>query len=98
MPAQSPTLSPTLSAMVALGDTGLDLADEVRADVRGLGEDAATDTHEHGKQGAAEAEALEHGRRIGVVGEQHDAGAEQAQANREHADDAAGAEGDVEAA
>jgi hypothetical protein len=42
MPAQSPTLSPTLSAMVAglrgvvLGDAGLDLADEVGADVGAL--------------------------------------------------------------
>ena len=85
-------------ARVVLGDAGLDLADEVGADVGGLGEDAAADTHEHGEQGAAEAEALEHGRGVGVVGEEHDAGAEQAQADGEHADDAAGAERDVEAA
>ena len=45
MPAQSPTLSPTLSAITAgvarvvLGDAGLDLADQVGADVGALGED-----------------------------------------------------------
>jgi hypothetical protein len=66
MPAQSPTLSPTLSAMVAAlrgsssGMPCLDLADQVGADVGGLGEDAAADTHEHREQGGAEAEALEH--------------------------------------
>ena len=85
-------------ARVVLGDAGLDLADEVGADVGGLGEDAAADTHEHGEQRATEAEALEHGRGVVVVGEQHDAGAEQAEADGEHADDAAGAERDVEAA
>ena len=51
MPAQSPTLSPTLwSAITAglpgvvLGDSGLDLADQVGADVGGLGEDVAAET------------------------------------------------------
>ena len=85
-------------ARVVLGDARLDLADEVGADVGRLGEDAAADAHEHGEQRAAEAEALEHGRGVVVVGEQHDAGAEQAEADGEHADDAAGAERDVEAA
>ena len=47
-------------AGVVLGDALLDLADEVRADVGGLGEDAAADTHEHRQQGRAEAEALQH--------------------------------------
>ena len=52
MPAQSPTLSPTLSAIVCrvtrivLGNALLYLADEISADVGGLREDAATDTHE----------------------------------------------------
>ena len=55
-------------ARVVLGDARLDLADEVGADVGGLGEDAAADTHEHGEQGAAEAEALEDDRR-GLVEE-----------------------------
>ena len=49
-------------ARVVLGDAGLDLADQVGADVGGLGEDAAADTHEHREQGATEAEALEHDR------------------------------------
>ena len=53
-------------ARVVLGDAGLDLADQVGADVRGLGEDATADTHEHGEQGATEAEALEHGRSVVV--------------------------------
>ena len=51
-------------ARVVLGDALLDLADQVGADVGGLGEDAAADTHEHGEQGGAEAEALEHGRGV----------------------------------
>ena len=46
-------------ARVVLGDAGLDLAHQVGADVGGLGEDAAADAHEHGQQGATEAEALE---------------------------------------
>ena len=82
-------------ARVVLGDVLLDLADQVGADVGGLGEDAAADTHEHGEQGGAEAEALEH---VGglVLEEQHDeAGAEQAEADGEHADHGAGAEADL---
>ncbi len=65
MPAQSPTLSPTLSAITAglrgssSGMPGLDLADEVGADVGGLGEDAAAQTGEDRDQRAAEAEADE---------------------------------------
>ena len=51
-------------ARVVLGDALLDLADQVGADVRGLGEDAAADTHEHREQRGAEAEALEHARRV----------------------------------
>ena len=62
MPAQSPTLSPTLSAMVAgiarivLRNAGLDLADEVGADVGALGEDAAAETGEDRDQRGAEPE------------------------------------------
>ena len=81
-------------ARVVLGDALLDLSDEVGSDVGRLGEDAATDTHEHGEQGGAEAETFEH---LGSVRaeEQHDeAGAEQAEPHGEHAGDAAGAEGD----
>jgi hypothetical protein len=90
MPAQSPTLSPTLSAMVAL-----DLADQVGADVGGLGEDAAAHPHEHGDQGGAEAEALQHLRRVGGVHQHHTGGAQQAEPHREHADDAARAKCDL---
>ena len=81
-------------ARVVLGDALLDLADQVGADVGGLGEDAAADSHEHGEQRGAEAEALEHvgGR---VLEEEHDqAGAEQAEADGEHADHGAGAQTD----
>ena len=62
MPAQSPTLSPTLSAIdgrvagIVLGDSGLDLADQVGADVGGLGEDAAAETREDRNQRGAEGE------------------------------------------
>ena len=44
-------------ARVVLGDARLHLAGEVRADVRGLGVDAAAHAAEHGDGGAAEAEA-----------------------------------------
>ena len=62
MPAQSPTLSPTLSAITAglrgssSGMPGLDLADEVGADVGGLREDAAAEAREDRDQRAAEGE------------------------------------------
>ena len=62
MPAQSPTLSPTLSAIVGrvarvvLGDPRLDLADQVGAHVGGLREDAAAQPREDRDQRAAEAE------------------------------------------
>ena len=82
-------------ARVVLGDALLDLADQVGADVGGLGEDAAADTHEHREQGGAEAEALEHLRGVALVDEHDDGGAEQAEADGEHAGHAAGAEGDA---
>ena len=65
MPAQSPTLSPTLSAMTAgiarvvFRDARFDFADEVGADVGGFREDAAAQTREHGDQRAAERETDE---------------------------------------
>ena len=46
-------------ARVVLGDAGLDLADQVGPDIGGLGEDAATDAHEHREQRCPEAEALQ---------------------------------------
>ena len=82
-------------ARVVLGDALLDLAHEVGADVGRLREDAAADTHEHGEQRGTEAEALEHGGRFTLV-DQHDRGcAEEAQADRHHADVTAGAERDA---
>jgi hypothetical protein len=44
-------------ARVVLGDAGLDLADEVGADVGGLGVDAAADTGEERLRRGAHAEA-----------------------------------------
>ncbi len=44
-------------ARIVLGDSGLDLADEVGADVGGLGEDAAAEAGEDGDQRTAETEA-----------------------------------------
>ncbi len=83
-------------AGVVLGDALLDLADEVGADVGGLGEDPATDSHEQRDQRSAEAEADED--RGGRVLEEHDdhGRAEQAEPDRVHAGDAAGAERDLE--
>ena len=43
-------------ARIVFGDSGLDLADEVGADVRGLGEDAAAETGEDRNQRGAERE------------------------------------------
>ena len=59
MPAQSPTLSPTLSAITAglrgsSSGFGFDLADEVCADVGGLRVDAAAEPREDGDQRASE--------------------------------------------
>jgi hypothetical protein len=82
-------------ARVVLGDALLDLADEVGADVGGLGEDAAADTHEHGEQRRTEAEALEHRRRLLLVDEDDGRRTKEAEADGEHACDAAGAERDA---
>ena len=83
-------------ARVVLGDARFDLADEVGADVGGLGEDATADPEEQRQQGATEAEADED-RRAGVLEEGDDhGGAEEAQTHGEHARDAAGAEGHLQ--
>ena len=52
-------------ARVVLGDAGLDLADEVGADVGGLGVDAAAELGEEGDERGAEAEADDQERRAG---------------------------------
>ena len=54
-------------ARVVLGDARLDLADEVGADVGGLGEDAAAESREDRDQRAAEAEADERVDRVLLV-------------------------------
>ena len=90
-------------ARVVLGDAGLDLADEVGADVGGLREDAAAEAGEDRDQRAAEGEADEIvDRRVRRVAEPAGqepvvAGdAEQAEADDEQARHRAGAEGDVQ--
>ena len=106
MPAQSPTLSPTLSAIigrvarVVLRDPRLDLAHEVGADVGRLREDAAAESGEDRDQRAAEAQADERVDR-GLLAVAEDrrqqavvAGdAEQREADDEQAGDRAAAEG-----
>ena len=85
-------------AGVVLGDARLDLADEVGADVGRLGEDAAADAQEQGEQRAAEAEPDEDRGRGVLEDHDDDGGAEQAEADGEHAGDAAGAERDLQRA
>jgi hypothetical protein len=79
---------------VVLGNALLHLADQVGADVRGLGEDAAAHPHEHREQRAAEPEADQHAGRVLLEDQQDHGRAEQAEADREHPRDAAGAERD----
>src|SRR3712207_5308864 len=105
MPAQSPTLSPTLSAITAglrgssSGGARLDLADQVCTDVGGLRVDAAAESREDRDQAAAEAEPDERvdGLLVALVGEDQDAveagHAEQRKADDQHAGDRAALEG-----
>ena len=51
-------------ARIVFGNARFDFADEVGADVGGLGEDAAAETREHRDQRAAEREPDERGDRI----------------------------------
>ena len=79
-----------------------DLAHEIGADVRALGEDAAAEAREDRDQRAAEGEADQRMQRVvGVAGQpHHDAvvagDAEQAEADDQHAGDRAAAEGDLQ--
>ena len=90
---------------VVLGDAGLDLADEVAADVGALGEDAAAEPGEDRDQRAAEAEGDEGvgdravARAVAGGGEDRvvDGDAEEREAGDQHAGDGAGAEGELEA-
>ncbi len=90
-------------ARVVLGDPRLDLADQVGADVGGLGEDAAAKTGEDGDQRATEAQAdqrvdsglgavvEERGQRAVVAGD-----TQQGEADDQHAGDRTAAEGDLQ--
>ncbi len=83
-------------ARVILGYPFLDLADEVRAYVSGLGVDVASHPHEKGEQGAAEAEAQEGVGRRFLEDQKYDHAAEQSQPVGKHARDGAGAVGYLE--
>ena len=94
-------------ARIVFRDAGLDLADEIAADVGALGEDAAAETGEDRDQRGAEAERHERvddraaGRREAGEARQDeevDGDAEKGEAGDQHARDGAGLEGDVEAA
>ena len=90
-------------ARVVLGDAGLDLPDEVGADVGGLGVDAAAEPREDGDERAAEGEADQVVDRV-VLRDVEPAGehpvvagdAEEAEADDEQARDRAGAERHVQ--
>ncbi len=88
---------------VVLGDPGLDLADEVGADVGALGEDAAAEAGEHRDQRAAEAESDQGVDRVARAlardpGEDSVVGgdADEGEADDEHAGNRTAAEGDVQ--
>ena len=94
-------------ARIVLGNAGLDLADQVTADVRTLGEDAAAETSEDRDQRSAEAERnqrVDHG--AGIRSKTHRAGqnrvvdrdAEQRETGDEHAGDRAGLEREFKSA
>ena len=79
---------------VVFGDALLHLADQVRADVGRLREDAAAHPHEHREERTAEPEANQDARGVLLVDDQDHRGAEQAQPHGEHAGDAARTERD----
>ena len=91
-------------ARVILGDARLDLAHEVRADVGGLGVDAAAELGEEGDEGGAEAEADDQEGRLGdghvadegAVGGEDAPHAEQGQGDDEEAGNGAAAHGHLD--
>ena len=94
-------------AGIVLGDTGLDLADQVGADVRGLGEDAAAETSEDRDQRSAERQGDQRVDHLAVVRcealnvDEHveeDGDGEQRETGDEHARDRARTERDGKAA
>ena len=86
-------------ARVILGNAGLDLADDIRADVCALGEDAAAESRKDGDQRAAEGEADQRMQRVCDTHAEHDGVetgyAEQTQANHQQAGDGATFKGDL---
>ena len=85
-------------ARIVLGDARFDLADEIRADVRALGEDAAADAGEQRDAGGAHPEAVDgvRGLRIAAEEEVEDAESQQAQGRDRKPHDRAAEEGDGE--
>ncbi len=92
-------------ARIVLGDAGLDLADEVGADIGALGEDAAAETREDRDQRSAEAQSHERMDDVAEIGlvdrvrlqQGEVAGnAEQAEADHQKAGDGAALEGDLQ--
>ena len=93
-------------ARIILGDAGLDLADEIAADVGALGEDAAAKPGEDGDERGAEAESdqrVDHLARRGRIAkgfgeyEEIDGDAEKRETGDEEAGDGARAEGEAQA-
>ena len=85
-------------ARVIFGNRLLDLADQVRADIRRFGKNAAADPHEQRRQTAAEAEADQHLHGITLIEEKDECRAEQSEAHRHHPGDRAAFEGRFECA
>jgi hypothetical protein len=94
-------------ARIVFRNAGFHLADEVAADVRALGEDAAAETGEDGNQRSAEAERdqrVDHQAAVRCIAERAgedgvvDRNAEQRETRHQHAGDGAGLEGELEAA
>ena len=94
-------------AGIVFRNAGLDLADEIAADIRTLGEDTAAETGEDRDQRSAEAEGdqrVDHDAAVRSqrqrAGQDHviDSDAEQREARHQHAGDGAGLEGDLKTA
>ena len=93
-------------AWIVLRNSGLDLADEIGADIGSLGEDAAAETRKDGNQRCSEAEGDERvdhrpvRRRVPHADRQHrvvDRDGEQGETRDQHARHRAGTEGDLQA-
>ena len=89
-------------ARIVLGNAGFDFTDQIRTDIRALGENAAAQAREYGDQRAAEGETDQRAqRRFGVArqvqhGEVIPGHPQQSQTDDQHAGDGAAAERDFE--